>query len=369
MSRSKLLIVGAFPPKESKVVGGIVTACKRLIESDFSKKFDLVLVDSTQISNPAPNVVVRGLLALRRVLIYFKKIAIEKPDGVILFVAGEASIVEKGSMAWVTRLFGIPVFVFPRGARIIEEVKTSKVHRLWIPFMFRGATHFLCQGKSWHKFATNVVGFSEENTCIVANWTATDELLSIGENRAFDTTDDVVEVLFLGWLEKSKGVFDLLEACCRIKDLDFVMTIAGRGRTEVDLKEFVLAKKMESKVKFAGWVDGPELTKLLNGTDVFVLPSWAEGLPNAMIEAMAAKVAVVVTSVGMIPNYVTHGLDAILIEPKNIDQLEQALRLVITKKLTREFIAMNGYILAKEEFGVSKGVKTLSNYIAKAIEE
>ncbi len=71
-SKPKILIVGAFPPPESKIFGGIVTSCKVLLASSLPDKADLTLIDSTQISNPPPGLRVRLWLAMKRVMTFIR---------------------------------------------------------------------------------------------------------------------------------------------------------------------------------------------------------------------------------------------------------------------------------------------------------
>jgi hypothetical protein len=111
MIKKKVLIVGAFPPPEIKIFGGHVTSCRSILDSSFARQFELLLVDSTQISNPAPGVALRGLLALQRFLIFLLKMISQKPQVVILFTAVGASVLEKGVMEWVSRSFHIPVLI------------------------------------------------------------------------------------------------------------------------------------------------------------------------------------------------------------------------------------------------------------------
>ena len=112
MGQIKILVVGAFPPANSRIVGGIVTICKLLIESDFRDYFDLILIDSTQKSNPPPQLSIRLFYALRRLFAFISVLVRDKPDSVLLFTAVGASVVEKGTMAWLARLQNRPVFLF-----------------------------------------------------------------------------------------------------------------------------------------------------------------------------------------------------------------------------------------------------------------
>ena len=370
MPKNKILIVGAFPPPDRKIFGGIVTSCQSLLESSFASQFDLILVDSTQISNPPPGVTLRGLLALRRFLIFLHKLISEKPQVVILFTAVGASVLEKGVMAWISRVLRIPVFIFPRGAALITTVANSNLHRIWVSAAMWGATHFLCQGPSWQRFATEMLAFPLDRAPIIPNWTATNRLLSIGEQRASTSATQIPQLLFLGWLEWEKGIFELLAACQALSPLyPFRLVIAGRGHAESDARALVAGSNLAGVIEFAGWVQGEALDALLSASDIFILPSWAEGLPNAMIEAMAAKMAVVVSAVGNIPDMITDGHEALLVPPKDVQSLKQAIERLLVDKSFREELAKRGHTFAHDNFAVEPAVAKLAAVVEAAIEE
>ena len=71
---------------------------------------------------------------------------------------------------------------------------------------------FLCQGEVWKQFAINEIKIPKEKTRIIKNWTATKKLLEAGKGRSFSKKFKKKEIIFIGWLEKSKGVFELLES-------------------------------------------------------------------------------------------------------------------------------------------------------------
>ncbi len=315
--KPRMLIVGAFPPSDGKIFGGIVTSCKVLLESTLPAKAELILVDSTQISNPPPVFAIRLLLAARRFLIFIAQFERRRPDVVLLFTSIGASVVEKGAMAWYARIRGVPALMFPRGGAVIEACHRSRLTLLWVRFAFRGARTVLCQGPEWQRFAVDMLGFDTEDAPIILNWTATPRLLTIGRNRQFATSDSPVRLLFLGWLDREKGIFELVEACRQLsRSCQFVLNVVGEGSAFRSVRDLVTRNELDSKVHFSGWLDGQALEDALSEADVFVLPSWVEGLPNSMIEAMAARLAVVVSSVGNIPDVVDDGREALLVPRK-----------------------------------------------------
>jgi glycosyltransferase involved in cell wall biosynthesis len=266
--KPKLLIVGAFPPKNATIFGGIVTTSKMLLNSEFSEQFDLVLIDSTQHSNPPPCFLIRSVFAIRRFNQYLIKLFTRSPDAVLLFTAAGASAFEKGIMARFARLLGIPVFLFPRGGKLIDAANETALQRMWIKLAMRGATHLLCQGPAWHRFAVDILGFDPAQAPIVHNWSATPQLLRIGAEHELPPFGSVPRILFLGWLEKEKGVFELLEACKTLADRhSFVLLIAGRGHAEPAAKKFVQTHSLKNQVQFVGWVDGEKKESLLRNSD------------------------------------------------------------------------------------------------------
>jgi len=364
----RLLIVGAFPPKNLLIYGGIITTCKTLLESDFPNHFDLILIDSTQRSNPAPGIISRILFAITRFSKFLHALFTKNPNAILLFTALGASVLEKGTMAKFARFLNIPVFIFPRGGELIEIINKSWLQRLLLIPALQNASFLLCQGDVWHRFATDVLGYPKSRAPIIHNWSATPELLNIGAERQNSIDNPITKVLFIGWLEKEKGIFDLLRACqILFKDHQFLLTIAGSGHAEREAKAFVVSNSLNEKIRFVGWVQGDNKINLLRNSDILVLPSWAEGFPNAVIEAMAAKLAVVVTNVGNIPSLINDRHQALLIPPNNVDAIVGALNILLIDPPFRYQLAAQGYEFAKNTFSTEAGVSKLSALIKQSI--
>lgn len=363
-----MLIVGAFPPANLQVFGGVVTTCRSLVASSFADKFDLVLLDSTQRSNPPPGLLQRAGFAVSRVVAYIKALVVSRPDAVILFCSVGGSLVEKGGMAALARVLGIRSFIFPQGGRLMDIAASSKIHRFWICRALKGATHFLCQGPAWHRFAVDVVDFPPDRAPVVPNWTATGDLLAIGSARVHRVSSEVNQLLFVGWLEQEKGVFELLDACSKLSATHpFRLVLVGGGNAESEAKSYVRNAALSDVVQFAGWVPQQDLNDLFAESDIFVLPSWAEGLPNSMIEAMATGLAVVVSAVGNVPDVVTDGREALLVPPRSAAELENAIRRLLDDPALRQSLAARGHALVKAEYAVEGAVQILAQVVESAV--
>ena len=369
-SKPRVLLVGAFPTYESKIFGGIVTSCKTLLDSSFSNRFDLVLVDSTQISNPPPGFFVRLALAARRILQFVWLLYRSRPDCVLLFASVGGSLLEKGVMAWFSRLLGIPALMFPCGGAVIEQAQNSAFSRVWIRWAFGGTRKVLCQGPTWHRFAVDTLGFFPDDAPTISNWTASERLLAIGRERSKQPVDQPIRLLFLGWLEREKGIFELLEVCARLApEHSFSVAIAAKGHAESAAKNIVASRGLSDRVQFPGWVQGQDMENILKESDVLVLPSWVEGLPNAMIEAMAAGLAVVVSAVGNVPDVITDGVEALLVPPKDTDALERALVRLFCDAEFRLALAGRGHRFAAETFSVEPAAAKFDEIIQSVIQQ
>lgn len=132
-------------------------------------------------------------------------------------------------------------------------------------------------------------------------------------------------LVFIGRLEPEKGVLDLLHAfeivAAQRPDVDLVLV--GSGVAEREYRRFVAERRLP--VHFAGKCRADEVAEWLGAADVFTLPSWAEGTPNVVIEALASGRRVVATDVGGIPAVVRLPLLGELVPPKSPAPLARAL--------------------------------------------
>jgi glycosyltransferase involved in cell wall biosynthesis len=129
--------------------------------------------------------------------------------------------------------------------------------------------------------------------------------------------DEKFHLLFLGLINKEKGIFDLIEAIAESKDQlhgKFLLHIAGNGMVS-RLKNEINNKELQDVVKYEGWVDRDAKHELLCGCDTLVLPSYIEGLPMSILEAMSYHKPILSTPVGGIPSVLEDGVNGFLLEP------------------------------------------------------
>jgi glycosyltransferase involved in cell wall biosynthesis len=359
-----LLIVGAFPADPALlpgVQGGMRQSCELLLRSTLPRRVQLMTLDSTQISVPPPGLAVRLVLAVRRCMRFVREFERDRPKFVMVFASGGASFVEKSLMLQYARMRGAHTLMFLRHGAFMDDCRASAARRWTARALLQGLSAHLCQGDSWRRFFVADLRLPAERCRTIENWTVTGELLAIGQQRTYCARARI-RFVFVGWLEAVKGIVELLEAFARLQsgaDLPATeLIIAGSGSLDAYCREWIAQSGLGDRIQVAGWVTGPDKHRLLASADVFVLPSHAEGLSNAMLEAMAAGLPVIVTRVGSLPDVVRDGVHGSLLDPGDIDALSGHMRALAADRQRREQLGRAAHERASA-FDVERAVAEL----------
>jgi len=163
-------------------------------------------------------------------------------------------------------------------------------------------------------------------------------------------------ITFIGRLIDGKGVTNLISV---IKNTSYNLKlfIIGDGPQKQTLKNLSIRLNLENKVIFFGNKKFEETIGILKISDIFVNPSYTEGLPTSVIEAALCKKAIIATNVGGTSEIITDQKNGFLIEPKNIKQLKEKLEILINDVATRERFGNNAYNEIKDKFDWEKSIE------------
>lgn len=173
--------------------------------------------------------------------------------------------------------------------------------------------------ESWMEWFSSI-GISKSMMTVLHN--ITPEPVSVPDAAV---KDGKTHFLFMGEIGPRKGVFDILKAIAEHREqAEGRMELRiGGNRNEKQLLETIAAGRLEDIVRFEGWVSGEKKLQLLNWADVYILPSFNEGLPISILEAMSHGCPIISTPVGGIPEVVTD--NGILVTPGNSDEIWEAM--------------------------------------------
>jgi glycosyltransferase involved in cell wall biosynthesis len=370
LAAPKLLFVGAFPAPGSRITGGNISDCLALLSSSLPRRLELVLLDATASGTEFVPAAKRLADAGDRARRFFRVIHRERPDAVLLFASSGLSFVEKSLYVAYARALGIPSLLSVRSGFFIDHVNRSRAFRSVARLLLRAPARLLCQGERWQRLFHDTFGIPVERCPIVDPWVASEELLAVGRARRAASGGPVV-LLFLGALERFKGLNELLQAVAKLRAdpgvAAFELVVAGEGTLEGDLRRFIADQRLEAVVELRGLVSGEAKLESFRRADVFVLPSHTEGLPNAMIEAMAAGLACVVTPVGSVPDVIEHDRNGLLVTPRDPAGLEGALRRLIGSADLRSRLGAEAHRLASARFSSERAALHLERIVCEAV--
>lgn len=164
---------------------------------------------------------------------------------------------------------------------------------------------------------------------------------------------------YVGRLSKEKGILNFLQAIPMIikKEDSIGFVIGGDGPLSNNTREYVARRKLTNKVRLTGWISHEKLSSCLNELRLLVLPSFTEGLPNILLEAMACGTPVLATCVGAIPDVIADGETGFLLESNDPRYASDKITKLIGKPELLEKISKNAYRWVRENFNKEKTIE------------
>lgn len=231
----------------------------------------------------------------------------------------------------------------------------------WISSVLNKVDHIICLTDSWKEFYSQIT--HDVQISVVEN------VISPPQIKVMDKGEDTsIHALFLGLITENKGIFDLLEVISDNSTLlrgKLVLHIGGNGQIEQLLK-VIQDNSIEDIVKYEGWVSGDQKNDLMNLCDVFILPSYAEGLPVSIMEALSYGQYVIASNVGGIPEILPTQF-GILIEAGNKLDIKAAIDYVISHKeeCLKDKAKRQSYTVQYYPHSISAKLRTLYDSLLK----
>lgn len=167
-------------------------------------------------------------------------------------------------------------------------------------------------------------------------------------------------LLFLGHLGKEKGTFDLISAMPAVASAipNAKLLLCGDGDLD-STKALISELALTDHVEILGWVDEHRRAQLLSTATICVLPSYAEGLPMSILEAMAARLPVVATRIGGVPEAINNGKEGLLIAPGDTTALADSIIHLLTHPDERTKMAQAAFVKVKKKFAAERTISSL----------
>jgi glycosyltransferase involved in cell wall biosynthesis len=253
-------------------------------------------------------------------------------DVVHLHVAEKGSVVRKSVLVLIARAFRKPVIIHTHGCEFhLFFESLPRFGKAIVAWFFRRSSCVITLSDSWKHYYASNCRLKPERVVVLHN------PVELPRELPRRVGSDPVQFAFLGRIGQRKGTFDLIQAFALLPiqlQQRAVLTLAGDGEI-AQAQQLAERLGLGDRVRFLGWINPKQRNDLLASSDVFLLPSYNEGLPVAMLEAMAWGLPVVVTPVGGITDIVTHNKNGLLVPPGDVGQLANALQTLIEQEPVR----------------------------------
>jgi len=170
-----------------------------------------------------------------------------------------------------------------------------------------------------------------------------------------ETRDKEYDIIFVGRLERAKGVDVLLKAIQILeknRSVALRVAIVGDGSQVGYLRRITQDLEIRSRVEFLGIRQ--DISQLMRNSKVFVLPSRWEGLPMVILEAMANKVPIIATSVGGIPEIISDGVTGLLVKTDDPEELAEKVRMLLDDSSLRKRLSISAFEKVKSEYSIKE---------------
>ena len=325
MERVRVLMCGS----STKVHGGMNSVVNQLMRHNWGDNIKLIYLPTHTIGNNFKKIFYFSISYIK----LFFLLLFNRFDVVHLHMSYKGSFYRKYYVSKLCKKFNKKVIIHLHGSEFKDFYNRAddKLKKQIIE-LFSMVDCTIALGNEWFNFIKSIV--PNANVEIINN------AVKIPKEQKLKSSDEN-KFLFLGALIERKGVQDLIEAAKILKSKGikkFKCLIAGDGPEKDKLVNLVKKYELEDNFEFLGWINGIQKQELLINSDVLILPSYNEGLPIAILEAMSYSLPIISTDVGSISEAVKENCNGYLIKPGDYNALEKAMSyMILDEKLWGDF--------------------------------
>lgn len=348
---------GHLPPPMS----GIGTYYQTLLESSLPSRVNMRFIDTSSRRRPGSETgkwTFSNLTsAIGDCLRFTKTVVVYRPEICHIATSVGLSFLKHSVCIAVARLMGGKVLLHPHCSFDFFYERRSSVWQ-WLVRKVIGLCHgVIILSNEWMELQEALPGCQ---LYYLPNAIDLSKYVDVGQERITSKGDQLfLHVLYLGHMGKDKGSFDLIAAAKKVlgQENGVVFDLVGQEQIMGDLRQLnteVAEAGLEQFIHFQSPVFGAEKIKLFRSADIFVYPSHHEGMPMAVIEAMACGLPIIATQVGGMPDLVSPGVNGLLVPAGNPDQLANAIQQLVANPQLRNSMQMGSFRLAQENFDIEK---------------
>ena len=347
--------------QDKAVKGGIAAVISGYYGSRLEKDYKMIYVESYKDGGKFTKL----LKGIQGYIKFIKVLLVDKPDLVHIHSSFGPSFYRKLPFIYMASWAKKPIINHIHGADFDEfYTNSSEKKKRQIKTVYGKCKILVALSEEWKQRLEKIV--PKEKIIVIENYSILHED-ALKERCSRESNH---EVLFLGELGRRKGCYDIpavIEDVVKdIPDVKFILAGVGSTQDETAIKQLIKEKGIEQNVEFPGWVRGNQKDKLLREADVFYLPSYNEGMPMSILDAMGYGLPIVSTNVGGIPKIVHDGENGYCFEPGNVMEMGKAIENLLENK--RIEASISSFEIVKRGYSLEQHIKKLEECYKKAFE-
>lgn len=255
-----------------------------------------------------------------------------------IHMASRGSYTRKSILIRIAHFFKVKIIIHLHGAEFKDFYNTecSNAKKEHIQNTFNMADKVIVLSTQWLDWLNTILN-DESKGVIIYNAVPVLPIQRVERSELFN-------FVFLGRLGERKGVADLITAFARVtKCYPHARLLLGGDGELAKFNEMVKYLDLEDKVEFLGWVSGDTKLEILKNANSFVLPSYNEGFPMGILEAMSCNIPVIASKAGGIPDAITSGEEGLLVDAGDVDALTNAMIFSIESPLEIKKMEMQAF--------------------------
>jgi glycosyltransferase involved in cell wall biosynthesis len=279
---------------------------------------------------------------VRDVGVFITALMRNRVDLIHLTTSGHLGVIRDVLLSFLALIFKVPIVYHIRFGRLPELANSGSLEwKLIRMVMERAAKVVVIDGPTLRSVENHA---PKVNVVRVPNCIDLADLPQVSSGISKNKI-----VLFVGWVLESKGVGELIEAWTRINPSGWRLEIIGP--VEQNYRDFLLRRFQPDNVEFVGELPHSDTMERMAECELLVLPSYTEGFPNVVVEAMALRKAVVASAVGAIPEMLGEECGA-LVKSRDAYDLAHTLKKVLINPELRERYGKRAYAKVLKEYAV-----------------
>jgi glycosyltransferase involved in cell wall biosynthesis len=333
-------------------VGGMAEVVRNLRETELFSAFRIRVIITHDGGGTGRRIVffLKALTELTPLLVA-SKVAL-----VHVQMAAHGSCWRKSVFVLLARLFSVPTLLHLHSEyRDFYEKECGPVRRRFIRYVLEHASTVIVLSDRLHAYlATTAPGARLVTIHNFVNLKRLSEAERVCMPRSSNT------ILFIGLIGRRKGVYDLVRALPEVIKAVPEARLVAAGPGEIDgVRRCARECGVDDRVLLPGWVSGFDKLRLLEEAALYVLPSYTEGVPLSMLEAMSVGLPVIATPVGGIPDVLRDGEDGYLVPPGSLGELSRRIIELLNNRRLRERMGENARRRLHSKFSADIAVPAL----------